>query len=59
MQIFLKCKRINDVPSGIEPVQKIQDALFPFQRDLVKWALRRGRATVFAECGLGKTIIEA
>jgi superfamily II DNA or RNA helicase len=29
--------------------------LFPFQRDIVKWALRRGRAALFADCGLGKT----
>jgi hypothetical protein len=29
--------------------------LFPFQRDIVKWALRRGRAAIFADCGLGKT----
>lgn len=31
--------------------------LFPFQRDIVKWALRRGRAAVWADCGLGKTPI--
>lgn len=29
--------------------------LYPFQRDIVRWALRRGRAAVFADCGLGKT----
>jgi hypothetical protein len=29
--------------------------LFDFQRDIVSWALRRGRAAVFADCGLGKT----
>jgi len=29
--------------------------LFDFQRDIVKWALRRGRAAIFADCGLGKT----
>ena len=32
--------------------------LFPHQRDLVKWALRKGRAAVFADTGLGKTAIE-
>lgn len=29
--------------------------LFPFQRALVEWALRKGRAAIFADCGLGKT----
>lgn len=28
--------------------------LFPHQRDLVRWALRRGRAAIFADTGLGK-----
>jgi DNA modification methylase/superfamily II DNA or RNA helicase len=29
-----------------------------FQKDMVLWALRRGRAALFAECGLGKTICQ-
>lgn len=29
--------------------------LFPFQRDLVRWSVRKGRAAVFADTGLGKT----
>ncbi len=29
-------------------------ALFPHQRDLTAWALRRGRAAIFADTGLGK-----
>ncbi len=29
--------------------------LFPFQRELVEWALQRGRAALFEGCGLGKT----
>ena len=32
--------------------------LFPHQVDLVRWALRRGRAAVFADTGLGKTAIQ-
>ena len=31
------------------------DFLFDFQRVLVEWALRKGRAALFADCGLGKT----
>lgn len=29
--------------------------LYDFQRDLVSWSLRKGRAAIFADCGLGKT----
>lgn len=40
--------------SGFEP-DSLPDFLYPFQADLVSWALRKGRAAIFAECGLGKT----
>ena len=33
----------------------LPDFLFPFQRHLVEWALRKGRSAIFADCGLGKT----
>jgi hypothetical protein len=45
-----------------EPVPMADDGiaehLFPHQRDLVGWALRRGRAAIFADCGMGKTAIQ-
>ena len=31
------------------------DFLFPFQRALLEWAINKGRAAIFADCGLGKT----
>ena len=42
---------------GFEPVW-MPDFLFPFQQHLVEWALRRGRAAIFADCGLGKTLMQ-
>lgn len=33
----------------------INSMLYDFQRDIVKWSLRIGRAAIFADCGLGKT----
>jgi len=33
----------------------IPSMLFDFQHSLVEWALRKGRAAIFADCGLGKT----
>lgn len=32
--------------------------LFDFQRHLVQWSLRLGRSAIFADCGLGKTIMQ-
>ena len=55
-QEFLKLKRRVDVPTGMEIAREsISSKLFPFQRDVVRWALRRGRAAIFGDCGLGKT----
>lgn len=39
---------------GFEPIS-MPDFLFPFQKSLVEWAIRRGRAAIFADCGMGKT----
>lgn len=53
---FLENKRIKDAPTGIDP-GPVCDAAFPFQADIVKWALRKGRAAIFADCGMGKTLM--
>jgi len=53
---FLEKKRIIATPVGFElPDSGLNPKLFPFQRAIVRWALRRGRAAIFADCGLGKT----
>src|SRR5436309_2404259 len=31
---------------------------FGFQRDLVRWSLRKGRAALFAATGMGKTLMQ-
>jgi len=51
---FLASKRELAVPVGFE-CANVSDRLFPFQRDIVRWACARGRAAIFADCGLGKT----
>ena len=53
-QQFLESKRITAPPVGIEPSLPFSDGMFDFQRDIVRWALRRGRAAIFAGTGLGK-----
>lgn len=52
---FLQSKALVDVQTGLADVPDLNGALFPFQRDIVAWALRRGRAAIWADCGLGKT----
>ena len=51
---FLERKTHLDNKSGFKPLF-MPDFLFPFQRDLVTWAVEKGRCAVFADCGLGKT----
>lgn len=55
---FLQRKRVTDAPSGLTVVPPLNPKLFEFQRDITSWALRRGRANVWADCGLGKTIMQ-
>jgi hypothetical protein len=53
-QQFLEAKVQSGSNDGFEPVS-MPSALFDFQRSLVEWAIRKGRAAIFADCGLGKT----
>lgn len=53
-QDFLRQKAQAGSDSGFEPVW-MPDFLFDFQKQLVEWAVRKGRAAIFADCGLGKT----
>ncbi len=57
-QAFLERKRIADPETGISDVHSLPSVLKPHQHDIVRWALRRGRAAIFAGTGLGKTLME-
>lgn len=58
-QEFLKSKTRKTADKGIRITQTdIHPMLFPFQRDVLQWALRKGRAAVFLDTGLGKTFIQ-
>jgi len=52
---FIEQKRIDDAPTGLSEMPDLNSMLFDFQADIVRWALRRGRACIFADCGMGKT----
>ena len=53
---FLSAKAPADKPTGMQRVPSLPSALKPFQSDIVKWSLKRGRAALFEGTGLGKTI---
>ena len=54
---FLNQKAQLGDQGGFEPTT-LPDHLFDFQRALVQWAVRHGRAALLADCGLGKTPME-
>lgn len=53
-QQFLEGKQQMDSMAGFAPVS-IPDFLFDFQSHLTDWAIRKGRAALLEDCGLGKT----
>ena len=55
---FLARKRISDPMTGMADVGELPSFMFPHQRDIVSWSLRRGRSAIFAGTGLGKTAME-
>jgi DNA modification methylase len=54
---FLATKRAIHTPSGFA-VDELHSRLFSFQRDIVRWAIQRGRAALFLDTGLGKTLCQ-
>lgn len=50
-------KRIEAMDSGFRVENEaLNPALFTWQKDITRWALRKGKAALFEDCGLGKTI---
>ncbi len=56
-QLFLQSKTKRQTNAGHEvALEDIHPALFQFQRDIVRWAVSKGRAAIFADTGLGKAL---
>lgn len=56
---FLQTKEMVAPLAGMTiDSSSLRPHLYDFQRAIVRWALKRGRAAVFADCGLGKTLIQ-
>lgn len=53
-QDFLKKKEVVNQSVGFEPIA-LNPMLYDFQSAIISWAIRKGKAAIFADCGLGKT----
>lgn len=49
-----KSERAVHTDSIVLTVNDLNDKLYDFQKDIVRWALAKGRAAIFADCGLGQ-----
>lgn len=58
-QDFIQSKVVRHNDSGFAVDDKnLNTYLFPFQRHIVKTAIKKGRYAIFADCGLGKTLMQ-
>ncbi len=57
-QAFLARKAITDPMTGLAVIPALPECMFPHQSDITRWALKRGRAALFAGTGLGKSLME-
>ena len=56
---FLKSKEVESINAGFKiDSEQLNPMLFPFQRDIVKWAIQKGKAAIFSDCGTGKTMMQ-
>ena len=56
---FLESKHKNIIESGFDINEsELSDSLFDFQKHIVKKALKKGKYAIFADCGLGKTLMQ-
>lgn len=54
---FLDSKKLKSTTVGFE-AQSVSEKLYAFQAEIVRWACKKGRAAIFADCGLGKTVMQ-
>lgn len=54
---FLHSKQHIQPSCGFDrPKERMNQMMFEWQKDITRWALRKGRAALFEDCGNGKTI---
>lgn len=58
-QTFIERKQKQVIYSGFEvDDSQLNKSMFDFQRFIVKRALKKGKYAIFADCGLGKTLMQ-
>lgn len=56
---FLNNKKFVLESSGFDiDRNSLNPMAFDYEKDIIRWALAKGRAAIFAGCGLGKTLIQ-
>lgn len=56
---FLESKQKTHINSGFEIKEsELNNSMFDFQKFIVKRALKSGKYAIFADCGLGKTLMQ-
>lgn len=56
---FIEKKNFILSSSGFDvDTSKMNPVMFDFQKDIVRWALKKGRGAIFADCGMGKTLMQ-
>lgn len=57
-QEFLKTKELQTIQAGFDvPDEWLSSLLFDFQRDIVRWALKKGKCAILTGCGTGKSFM--
>lgn len=54
---FLARKRFIATPAGFE-IDHVSPLLFDWQQVISRWAVRKGKCAIFADCGMGKTFMQ-
>lgn len=54
---YVDSKRVVFRSIGFDAAE-FNPAMFDFQADICRWALKVGRSAIFADCGMGKTLVE-
>lgn len=58
-QQFLNQKNYVMESTGFQVSQdELNPKLFQYEKDIVRWALAKGKAAIFSDCGTGKTAIQ-
>ena len=56
---FLKQKTVVFENGGFDvDNQELNSMMFDFQKDIVRWAVKKGKSAIFADCGMGKTLMQ-